>query len=99
MPWCEPCSRFFNPNSLNEDGTCPQCGALVAGPVETPRDGPASATGEGGEAEDKQKVPWHFWLVMAAVVVRAGWRLIRVHAARIGRMSLPCSGGTTAFPA
>lgn len=26
MPWCEPCERFFNPNSLTEEGACPSCG-------------------------------------------------------------------------
>ena len=23
MPWCEPCGRFYNPNPLRADGTCP----------------------------------------------------------------------------
>ncbi len=24
MPWCEPCGRFYNPNTLRPDGTCPE---------------------------------------------------------------------------
>lgn len=32
MPWCEPCSRFLTPTSLNEDGGCPGCGTKLAEP-------------------------------------------------------------------
>ncbi len=31
MPWCSPCERFFNPNSLQADGRCPACGESVGG--------------------------------------------------------------------
>jgi hypothetical protein len=24
VPWCEPCGRFYNPNTLRADGTCPK---------------------------------------------------------------------------
>ena len=33
MPWCAGCDRFYNPNSLNPDGTCPTCGRMVAEPA------------------------------------------------------------------
>ena len=23
MPWCEPCGRFYNPNTLTSEGRCP----------------------------------------------------------------------------
>ena len=23
MPWCEPCGRFYNPNTLTPEGKCP----------------------------------------------------------------------------
>jgi hypothetical protein len=36
MPWCETCSRFYNPTSLHADGSCPTCGTQVAAPVKTP---------------------------------------------------------------
>ena len=29
MPWCEDCSKFWNPNSLPPDGTCPSCGRVI----------------------------------------------------------------------
>lgn len=36
MPWCETCSRFYNPTSLEADGSCPTCGAKVAEPTKAP---------------------------------------------------------------
>ncbi len=32
MPFCEECAKYWTPNSMNEDGTCPQCGELVEEP-------------------------------------------------------------------
>jgi hypothetical protein len=37
MPWCEPCGRFFNPNTLQEDGSCPTCGTELAKPKAPPK--------------------------------------------------------------
>lgn len=63
MPWCETCSRFLNPNSLESDGSCPSCGRAVAEPK---------------EAEELPKAPWHFKLLLVAVVIYLGWRLIQM---------------------
>jgi hypothetical protein len=63
MPWCEDCSRFWNPNSLREDGTCPTCGRLVAPP---------------GQEPAPVKAPWHFKLLVAAVVAYLGWRVVQL---------------------
>lgn len=64
MPFCETCDRFYNPNTLNPDGTCPTCGRQV---------------GEGGAVatEDSLTTPWHFKLLVLAVVVYLGWRLVQ----------------------
>jgi hypothetical protein len=29
MPWCEECAKYWTPNSMNEDGTCPKCDGEV----------------------------------------------------------------------
>jgi hypothetical protein len=63
MPWCETCARFFNPNSLRRDGTCPACGRVVAEPR-----GPEAAVA---------RPPWHFWVFVAAAVIYLGWRLVQ----------------------
>ena len=34
MPWCENCSRFYNPTSMGEGGECPTCGRVIGA---TPR--------------------------------------------------------------
>ena len=66
MPSCEPCGAYYTPNSLPEDGTCPECGA----PVEV---------GEHATVHDplERAVPWHFWVGVAAVTAYLGWRVIQ----------------------
>jgi hypothetical protein len=58
VPWCEDCSRFWNPNSMAADGSCPTCGRRL---VE-------------GESLVEPRAPWHFKVLVAAVVVYLGWR-------------------------
>ena len=36
MPWCEDCSRFYNPPSMSAGGECPSCGRVIATAVSTP---------------------------------------------------------------
>jgi hypothetical protein len=63
VPWCEECSRFYNPNSIAPDGTCVRCGAFIADP-------PAGD-------EVAERVPWHFWILVIALGVYLTWRLIQ----------------------
>ncbi len=58
MPWCEDCSKFWNPNTIPPDGTCPTCGRIIAEPPDS-------------------KVPWHFWVLVVALGIYLGWRLIQ----------------------
>ncbi|MBW3580338.1 MAG: hypothetical protein KY431_04810 [Actinobacteria bacterium] len=66
MPWCDGCSRFWTVEAVPADRTCPSCGAGLPD---------AAATGVGGHEE---KVPWHFKLLMAAVVVYLTWRAVQL---------------------
>jgi hypothetical protein len=59
VPHCEDCDKFWNPNSLPPDGTCPTCGKLIGDPPES------------------FKVPWHFWILIAATMIYLGWRLLQ----------------------
>jgi hypothetical protein len=63
MPWCDRCDRYLAPNALKTDGTCPTCAERVD---TTDLKNPVPA-----------KVPWHFWLMVAALVVYLGWRLVQ----------------------
>lgn len=67
MPFCDTCDRFYNPNSLNADGTCPSCGRQVAEPE---ADGAAARAAV-------PPAPWHFKLLVVAVVLYLGWRLVQ----------------------
>ena len=64
MPFCETCDRFYNPNTLNVDGTCPTCGRQVGEPGSV-------ATAE------STPTPWHFKVLVLAVVLYLGWRLVQ----------------------
>lgn len=73
MPWCEQCDRFYTPSTLSADGDCPE-GHHVADPDEAPRLVQSGVAGR--EEEPEPKVPWHFWLLIAATVLYLGWRAI-----------------------
>ena len=62
MPWCEECEKYWTPTAMTSDGHCPQCGHEV----ETP-------TPPVDDTED-ERAPWHFKLLVAALVVYLGWR-------------------------
>lgn len=64
MPWCDTCDRFYNPNTLRADGTCPSCGRQVASAASL-TDSPHAAA------------PWHFKVLVAATAVYLGYRLLQ----------------------
>jgi len=68
VPWCEECAKYWTPNAMNDDGTCPKCGATI-------EDGHDH---EGDEAADDEKAPWHFKLLVVAMVVYLGWRFVQL---------------------
>ena len=61
VPWCEPCARFYNPNTLDDQGDCPE-GHHVAD-AEPP--------------SEKSKIPWHFWVLIIALTIYLGWRAVQ----------------------
>jgi len=62
VPWCETCAKYRAPSAMNPDGTCPNCGNLLDAPVHASQ-----------ETEDL-KAPWHFKLMIVALVVYLVWR-------------------------
>jgi hypothetical protein len=65
MPWCEACSRYLTPNTVREDGTCPDCGDQVE-----------AAAQQNAETLADEKAPWHFKLMVVAVIAYLVWRLV-----------------------
>jgi hypothetical protein len=68
MPWCEPCAKYWTPNAMNDDGTCPTCGEQVLEAYEHAN----------GAVANDEKAPWHFKLMVVALVVYLSWRLIAI---------------------
>ena len=65
MPFCEDCDRYWSPNSMAPDGSCPTCGEVIA-------DGPP-----GGDDEDDGGWPWHFWLLVGLTAAYLAWRVVQ----------------------
>jgi hypothetical protein len=61
MPWCDDCQKYWAPSAMTPEGACPTCGR----DVETPEPRAAAAD---------EKAPWHFKLVVVALVAYLGWR-------------------------
>ncbi|MGH9119858.1 MAG: hypothetical protein ACRD0A_18890 [Acidimicrobiales bacterium] len=68
MPWCDDCERFLTPNALRVDGRCPSCGLVVAEP----------SSNVDGAADEEYKAPWHFKLMVVAIVGYLGWRAYQI---------------------
>lgn len=62
MPFCTGCDRFYNPNTLDGAGDCPE-GHHVADPA---------------AAVEPPTVPWHFKVMLVLLVAYLGWRFIQV---------------------
>ena len=75
MAWCRSCERYLTPATLTAEGACPSCGDEVQHPTEhaTPDAGPADAPAEVAA----ERIPWHFWLLLAAAAVYLGWRAVQ----------------------
>ncbi len=71
MPWCDNCDAYRAPNALNEDGGCATCGNAV----DTADVAAAPVT----------RAPWHFWVMVVALVGYLGWRLIEAIAWVVGK--------------
>lgn len=66
VPFCEPCAKYWTPNSMNEDGTCPQCGEVVEEPHTHVDD------------DADERTPWHFKLLVVTLVIYLGWRFVQI---------------------
>ena len=72
MPWCTACDRFLSPSSVLTDGSCPACGR----PVDAGGARLATEVDETAELDDQEPdaLPWHLWLMLAALAVYLGYR-------------------------
>ncbi|MGH9270096.1 MAG: hypothetical protein ACRDZ2_02365 [Ilumatobacteraceae bacterium] len=70
VPFCEDCSRYWAPSTMTVDGRCPTCDRQL----DAPGDGEAQDRRDHGD----ERAPWHFKLLVAAVVVYLGWRFFQI---------------------
>ena len=77
--FCETCNKWREPNAVLPDGSCPRCGSQLDDHSELAAVGDVRAVGLGGASADAQvdKIPWHFWVMVAATVIYLGWRVIQ----------------------
>ncbi len=72
MPWCDDCAKYWAPSTMTPAGECPRCGRLLDEPELAAR--PTNP----GEPDDQQavdeKTPWHFKLMVVALVVYLVYR-------------------------
>jgi hypothetical protein len=68
MPWCEDCSKYWAPSAMTPEGGCPTCGR----DLETPEPKPDA------ESETRDRAPWHFKLMIVALVVYLVWRFYEI---------------------
>jgi hypothetical protein len=88
MPWCDDCSKYWNPSSMRPDGSCPTCGRVLPERMFGPREGEEGA-GDGSvpeapgkvslrEMAGEERTPWHFKLLVVLVVAYLVWRIIQM---------------------
>jgi predicted RNA-binding Zn-ribbon protein involved in translation (DUF1610 family) len=77
MPWCEHCDRYLTQSTVRPDFSCPWCGRFVdPGRLATMRE----EDRPGGPREDDDvapPLPWHFKLLVSAVVAYLGLRAVQ----------------------
>jgi uncharacterized membrane protein YvbJ len=70
MPWCSDCEKYWAPSAMNDDGSCPRCG--------TDLDEPAIAAAHSTNDDADEKTPWHFKVMVVAIVGYLGWRFVEI---------------------
>jgi len=65
MPWCDHCDTYLAPNAVSESGDCPTC--------ERPVDTADLKTA----TKPLERPPWHFWVMVVALVAYLLWRVIQ----------------------
>jgi hypothetical protein len=78
MPWCDDCSKYWTYSSLPPEGTCPTCGRALAKPERPAGPVTAESLDLREMAGEKAKVPWHFKLMLVALIIYLGWRFVQL---------------------
>ncbi|TSA53090.1 MAG: hypothetical protein D4R44_04325 [Actinobacteria bacterium] len=78
MPWCEECAKYLAPSAMREDGSCPKCLKVLQMPnihgSITAKTLNLKQLAQSGEQD--AKVPWHFKMLVGALIVYLSWRVV-----------------------
>ena len=76
LPWCNDCSKFWNPPDMGANQTCPSCGRVLV-PGGGGEDGrPVAPVSNGTTSLTRAKgAPWHFKLMVLGVTVYMVYRI------------------------
>jgi hypothetical protein len=72
VPWCDECAKFWSPPSVS-DGACPTCGSVLEAPSRPNRQAD-TAPGDAPVEVVHAKAPWHFKLLLVALILYLGYR-------------------------
>ena len=76
LPWCDECSKFWNPPDMAAAGKCPSCGRVLEGTGSSGDEGPIRAASDGATRLTRAKgAPWHFKLMVVGVTVYMVYRI------------------------
>ena len=78
MPWCEQCAKFWTPSSMSAEGECPSCGRVLARAEPAAPAAKLSGADLREMAGESGKAPWHFKLMVAALAIYLGWRVVQL---------------------
>ncbi len=80
MPWCDSCAKYYAPNAMRPDGTCPTCGRSLATSGSLRAEARALGVDDPTvvkKADGTPKAPWHFKVMVVAVSIYLLWRLVQ----------------------
>ena len=72
MPWCEQCAKYLAPSAMTAEGACPTCGRTAQGSTLT------DAAEERAVEPIDESTPWHFKLLVVALIAYLGWRVVEI---------------------
>jgi len=85
MPFCRDCAKYWTPSAMNTNGSCPRCDrVLEVSPESATQRHLVSASYmdlkklAAGPGQEELRAPWHFKLLVVALVLYLGWRIVAI---------------------
>lgn len=83
VPYCTTCAKYWAPSSMGADGSCPRCHRVLdSSPLvgQSPKTYTAADLDlkklAAGDGDVDPRAPWHFKLLVVALIFYLGWRMV-----------------------